>query len=83
MLQQFYTAIKPLSAYDFFLNYLAAPVVIAFYVVGYVWKRKAWLKTSEIDVDTGRRELDYEAFEKLKAKMATWPAWRRVLSKVF
>jgi len=62
---------------------LALPVVIAFYIVGYIWKREAWLKTSQIDVDSGRREIDYEAFEKLKAKMAHWPAWRRVLDHLF
>ncbi|KAK3067854.1 Amino-acid permease inda1 [Teratosphaeriaceae sp. CCFEE 6253] len=79
----FYTAVKPMSAYSFFQAYLAAPVVIVFYIVGYIWKRKAWLKTSEIDVDTGRREVDFEEMAKIRATMAAWPAWRRVLDKFF
>ena len=68
---------KPLNAYDFFNSYLALFVVIFFYIIGYAWKRQGWLKLSEIDVDSGRRELDYEAFEKLKAQRQNWSAWRR------
>jgi yeast amino acid transporter len=58
-------------------------VVILFYAVGYIWKRKTWLPLKDIDVDAGRREVDWEAYEKLKAEMQTWPAWRRVLDKMF
>ena len=80
---QFYTAIKPLDAYTFFQLYLALPVVIAFYIVGYIWKRQGWLKLSEIDVDGGRRELDMDVHEKLQAELRAMPAWKRHLSKVF
>merc|ERR1712115_321037 len=61
LIAQFYTAVKPLKAYDFFLSYLALFVVILFYVIGLVWKRQTWLRTANIDVDTGRREIDWEA----------------------
>lgn len=80
---QFYTAVEPLDAYTFFNSYLALFVVMLFYAIGYAWKRQGWLKLSEIDVDSGRRELDYEAFEKLKAKRQNWPAWRRFLDYIF
>ncbi|KAK3616946.1 Amino-acid permease inda1 [Elasticomyces elasticus] len=83
LIAQFYTAVKPMSAYAFFQSYLAAPVVIFFYIVGYIWKRKAWIKTSQIDVDSGRREVDFEHAEELRVKMEHWPAWRRVLDRVF
>jgi amino acid transporter len=66
-----------MNAYDFFLSYLALPVVLMFYLIGYLFKREGWRKLSEIDVDSGRRELDYEEFEKLKAKKANWSAFRR------
>merc|ERR1711975_25674 len=33
---------------------IALFVVILFYVVGLVWKRQTWLRTANIDVDTGR-----------------------------
>ncbi|KAM3421363.1 hypothetical protein BST61_g1760 [Cercospora zeina] len=69
------------SVEPFFLNYLAVFVVLVFYIGSYLWKRKSWLSLAEIDVDSGRRELDYEAFEALKAKRAAWPAWRRTLDK--
>ncbi len=74
---------KPLNAYDFFLSYLAIFVVIFFYIIGYVYKREGWRKIREIDIDSGRRQVDYEAEEKLKAKKAAWPAWRRILDHLF
>lgn len=80
---KFYTAVKPLDAEAFFNSYLALFVVILFYAIGYAWKRQGWLKLSEIDVDSGRRELDYEAFEKLKAQRANWSGWRRVVDYLF
>ncbi|KAK5740641.1 Amino-acid permease inda1 [Elasticomyces elasticus] len=83
LIAQFYTAVKPMSAYSFFQSYLAAPVVIFFYIIGYIWKRQAWIKTSQIDVDSGRRVVDFEHAEKMRVKMEHWPAWRRVLDKVF
>lgn len=67
LIAQFYVALYPIpapgevstpSAYNFFNAYLAVPVVILFYFIGYVWKRKTWLRVSEMDVDTGRRRLD-------------------------
>ncbi|TKA82498.1 hypothetical protein B0A55_01240 [Friedmanniomyces simplex] len=83
LIAQVYTAVKPLDAYSFFQAYLAAPVVIVFYIIDYMWKRKAWLKTLEIDVDRGRREVDHEHAEKMRAQMANRSAWRRVLDEVF
>jgi amino acid transporter len=64
---QFYTALFPLgkeghigTAEDFFKSYLALPVVIVFWICGYFWKRSGWLRTSQIDVDTGRREVNWD-----------------------
>ncbi|TKA28452.1 hypothetical protein B0A50_03919 [Salinomyces thailandicus] len=87
LIAQFYTAVKPLAAYDFFLSYLAAFVVILFYIVGVVWQKGpffwrwrsgTWLRARDIDVDSGRREIDWSHFDALKAKKQSWPAWRRV-----
>ena len=80
---QFYTAIKPMDAEKFFNAYLALFVVLLFYAIGYAWKREGWLKTSQIDVDSGRRELDYEAMAKLREQRQTWPVWKRFLSYLF
>ncbi|KAL3957088.1 hypothetical protein ACCO45_007666 [Purpureocillium lilacinum] len=87
LIAQFYTAVaappgKPGvgTAESFFKQYLAAPVVIAFWLIGYLWKREGWLRTSQMDVDTGRRELDWDEINAYRAKVAAWPAWRRALN---
>lgn len=86
-LLQFYTAIyaaiNGAGAEGFFKSYLAFFVVIAFYVVGWAWKRSTWKKLSEIDVDSGRREIDWVILNKERARYASWPMWRKFLSKFF
>ena len=47
-------------AESFFRSYLALPVVLSFWIAGYLWKRTGWLRTEQIDVDTGRREQNWE-----------------------
>lgn len=65
LIAQFWVALFPLgspaSAEAFFNAYLALPVVLLFWAIGYAWKRQGWLRTAQIDVDTGRRKLDWEA----------------------
>jgi amino acid transporter len=61
---QFYVAIWPIGgmsedpaevAQDFFKTFLAVPIVIAFSIGGYVWKRSTPRKAHEIDIDVSRR----------------------------
>ncbi|KAK5052097.1 Amino-acid permease inda1 [Exophiala bonariae] len=86
---QFFVAIAPPFTSDlndaegFFKAYLALPVVLFFWVVGYVWKRKGWVRLADIDLDTGRREHDWDTINAYRRQVATWPAWRRALSAVF
>jgi amino acid transporter len=89
---QFYTAVSPLglapgkktgTAEDFFAAYLALFVVAAFWIVGYFWKRQGWLRTAQMDVDTDRRELDWDLINKERAEIATWPTWKRLLNRLF
>lgn len=54
-----------------------------FWLVGYLWKRTGWLRTHQIDVDTGRREHDWEEINAYRQQVASWPAWRRILNIVF
>ncbi|KAH7249405.1 Amino-acid permease inda1 [Fusarium solani] len=89
LIAQFYVAIvaPPGSSgmgtvEGFFMSYLAFPVVLFFWAVGYIWKREGWLSIDKIDIDTGRREHDWEEINKFRAEMATWPAWRRFLHKI-
>lgn len=89
-LSQFYTAIWPVggntedgAAYDFFKSYLALPVVLVFWAAGYFWKHVGWLKTSQIDVDSGRREHDWNRINAWKAELAAMPMWKRVFYFLF
>jgi amino acid transporter len=89
LVAQLITAILPpgksgyATAEYFFKQYLALPVVIFFWIVGYLWKRKGMLKLDQIDIDTGRREHDWEVINAYRAKYATYPKWKKVLSKIF
>ncbi|EFY89870.1 Amino-acid permease inda1 [Metarhizium acridum CQMa 102] len=86
---QFFTAIAPPgktglnTAKGFFKSYLAFPILIAFWVGGFVWKRTGWLRLDQIDVDTGRRELDWDQIRAYQAEVQSWPAWRRALHRIF
>jgi amino acid transporter len=61
LIAQFYVAIWPIgaspgedpgaTAQAFFKAYLAAPVMILFYIIGYVWKRGRPFRAHEIDID--------------------------------
>ncbi|KAF2683292.1 amino-acid permease inda1 [Lentithecium fluviatile CBS 122367] len=92
LIAQFYTAVSPLgldpgkktgTAEDFFYGYLAFFVVLCFWICGYLWKRQGWLRTAQMDVDSGRRELDWDYINKERAERASWPTWRRISSHIF
>jgi amino acid transporter len=71
------------DAEGFFKSYLAFPVVIAFWIGGWLWKRTPWLKMVDIDVDTGRRELPWDEINEYRAQLAAMPAWKRLFHTVF
>ncbi|KAJ4306799.1 Amino-acid permease inda1 [Collariella sp. IMI 366227] len=88
LIAQFYTAICPVGggfndAEGFFKSYLAMPIVILFWVIGFFWKRTGWLKLDQIDIDSGRRELDWEEINAYRARLAAMPAWKRILYVLF
>jgi amino acid transporter len=83
LIAQFYIAVFPIghpsSAEAFFQAYLAAPIVILFYVVWKIWKRTPFMRPSTIDLVSGRRLLDtQELIDEERAERATWPVWKRV-----
>ncbi|KAK1961890.1 amino acid permease [Colletotrichum sublineola] len=71
------------DAAGFFEAWLTVPIILAFWVVGYFWKGEGWLRTHQMDVDTGRRELDWDEINRYKAEMATWPTWKRMYNRFF
>lgn len=63
---------------SFFQAYLAAPVVILFYVVFKVWKRTSIQRAATIDITTGTREIDLpRILEEERLERMSWPAWKR------
>jgi amino acid transporter len=64
---------------------LAIPVVIVFWIVGFVWKgrQQGFLTLAKIDVDAGRREVDWERINSYKAHVASKPLWRRAIHAAF
>lgn len=88
LIAQLFVAIAPPGgglndAAGFFKSYLAFPVVVVFWFVGFAWKRTGWLRTAQMDVDTGRREHNWDEINAFRAEMATWPAWKRLLRTLF
>ncbi|TGO87382.1 hypothetical protein BPOR_0230g00090 [Botrytis porri] len=87
LIAQFYVALFPIGGKPeveaFFEAYLAAPIVIIFFV-GYKVFYRQWsfgVKLDQINVDEGRREMDFVAFreeldEERRVK-AAWPWWKR------
>ncbi|KAG5367989.1 General amino-acid permease GAP1 [Yarrowia sp. C11] len=64
LVAQFWIALYPIggepNAEAFFAAYLAAPIVIVFWIFWKVWKRPPFLKVSDLDIDTGRRDTDLD-----------------------
>ncbi|EXK25641.1 hypothetical protein FOMG_17713 [Fusarium oxysporum f. sp. melonis 26406] len=70
------------SAEDFFKACLAIPVTLLFWASGYFRKGTGWVSIDRIDLDTGRREHDWDQVNAYRAKVASWPAWRRAIHKI-
>lgn len=73
----------PGTAEGFFVSCLAFPVVIFFWVCGYIWKRPAFLKLDQIDVDTGRRVIDWEEHRRLQEHRKNANPFMRVIYLLF
>jgi yeast amino acid transporter len=88
LVAQFFSAIAPPrggvnDAEGFFESYLALPVVLAFWAIGYLWKREGVRKLDQIDLDSGRRPIDWDVIHANRARVASWPVWRRALHAIF
>ncbi|CAI4617278.1 AKH_1a_G0033070.mRNA.1.CDS.1 [Saccharomyces cerevisiae] len=85
---QFYVALFPVgdspSAEGFFEAYLSFPLVMVMYIGHKIYKRnwKLFIPAEEMDIDTGRREVDLDLLKQEiaeeKAIMATKPRWYRI-----
>lgn len=88
LIAQFWTAAWPIEygtytanarAQNFFLAYLAAPFIIFCYVPYKIYYKTSFVRSADMDLVTGRRELDTAAFiEAEKVERANWPTWKRI-----
>ncbi|KAL7413890.1 amino-acid permease inda1 [Mrakia frigida] len=81
---QFYIALWPIGGMDpdgmavaegFFKTFLALPILITFYIIGLIWKRKLPYRAMDIDLDTGRKSwLTVEEMDAYHAerRLAPW-----------
>jgi amino acid transporter len=85
---QFWTGFAPIGyqgmtasarVNNFFQAYLAAPVVISFYIAYKFQFKTKIMRTRDMDLHSGRRDLDltYLIAEE-REERKRWPAWRKV-----
>jgi amino acid transporter len=66
-------------AKNFFLEYMAVPIVILFYVAYRFWFHTRVVHIHEIDIDTGRREFDLPILMAQEIEEShSWPVWKKV-----
>lgn len=92
LIAQFWTAVWPIGyketsasdrAQDFFLSYLAFPVVLMCYIPYKIIYKTPFMKAADMDLVTGRRELDTPALiEEDRLALARLPRWKRIY-KIF
>lgn len=65
---------------NFFEVYLAAPVVLAFYLYYKIrYRTPLYIRGKDMDLSTGRRDLDVQdLIAQEKAERAGWPIWKKV-----
>ncbi|KAJ3994420.1 APC amino acid permease [Lentinula boryana] len=92
LIAQFYVALFPVGgvssgkerAQFFFEAYLAAPVILAFWIGGYLWKRTLPWRAEEIDLDTGRKSwLTVEEMNQYRAERKAAPLYVRIYRILF
>ncbi|KAI7460719.1 amino acid permease [Hortaea werneckii] len=87
LVAQFWTGAWPIGygemsgaemAEAFFSVYLATPVVLAFYIPYKFWYRTPFVRSHNMDLHTGIRDLNIqELIAEEKAERASWPAWKK------
>ena len=71
------------QANNFFLAYLAAPIVIISYIIYKFWFKTPFMRCKDMDLKTGLREINigYLLAEE-RAEYAAWPRWKRAYKVV-
>jgi yeast amino acid transporter len=84
VIAQFYIAVFPIggtaNAYDFFVNMLAMPIILVCFIGWKLLKGTRVVRLTEIDLVTGRREMDLAAAKREEMEeRATWPLWKKYI----
>uniref|UniRef100_A0A0D6R5R1 Amino acid permease/ SLC12A domain-containing protein n=1 Tax=Araucaria cunninghamii TaxID=56994 RepID=A0A0D6R5R1_ARACU len=92
LIAQFWTGFAPIDYGDdttsyriknFFEGYLAFPIVVVTFVGYKIIYRTKFKRTSQIDLTSGRRELDLtEILAEERALKAQWPWWKKAYKYV-
>lgn len=70
-------------AANFFQHYLAAPVVMIFFISYKLWFRTRFVHCKDMDISTGIREINLpELLAQEQAERASWPKWKRGYKRV-
>ncbi|KAA6415681.1 MAG: amino acid permease [Lasallia pustulata] len=87
LIAQFWTGFAPVGykemsasalTRNFFEAYLAAPIVLAFYIPYKLYYRTPFLRARDMDLQTGVRELNLaELVAEERAEKASWPKWKK------
>ena len=82
LIAQFYIAIFPIggtpNAQAFFEAYLAVPIVLAFFLFWKIYKRTRWVRTMDMDLMSGRREMNlHELRQQEIEERRTWGPAKR------
>jgi amino acid transporter len=87
LVAQFWTALFPIgespNASSFFQIYLAAPIVIVCYIGYKIWYRTPFVRAKDMDLDTGRREVDHELLKQEIAEEKAYIASRNIFYRVY
>lgn len=88
LVAQFWTGFAPVGYAEmtaservkgFFEVYLAAPIIIAFFLGFKLIKRTKFRKIKDIDITSGRRDMNLaEILAEERAIQAKWPMWKKV-----
>lgn len=88
LVAQFWVGIDPIKleedtpgarAKSFFSVYLACPIVISFYIPYKLWFKTPFVRSANMDLTTGRRDLDIaQLIAEERAERAQWPRWKKI-----
>lgn len=64
---------------NFFLQVMAIPIVLIFYICHKIWFRTSVVRVDEMDVETGRRYFRIHiATEQEREERMGWPRWKKI-----